>query len=108
MGELKRDNLANNIKKLILVGLDNAAWLLYASINGFKSFDDMIPDLYKTALLQHHRQVASIPVVSYGMSLNEILNLVEQDYFLLKIKLGQPGTQNEMLKKDKDRSKPKL
>ena len=86
-----------------LVGTDNAAWLLYATENGFTTFDQMIPKAYQPALSNHHGQVAAIPLMAYNIPINEIQAAVEQGYFFMKIKIGQPGTQEEMLEKDKAR-----
>ncbi len=86
-----------------LVGIDNAAWLLYARENGISNFDDMIPPAYKPALSQHHDTVASIPLMAYAIPISEIRQAVGQGYFFMKIKIGQPGTQDEMLEKDKQR-----
>jgi L-alanine-DL-glutamate epimerase-like enolase superfamily enzyme len=86
-----------------LVGLDNAAWLLYAQANGIKNFDDLIPAAYRPALSHHHKQVASIPLMAYSIPIEEIKEAVDQGYFFMKIKIGQPGTQSEMLEKDKAR-----
>jgi len=86
-----------------LVGLDNAAWLLYAKENGFKTFDEMIPAAYKSSLSYHHEKAAAIPLMAYNIPISEIKEAVEQGYFFMKIKIGQPGTQEEMLEKDKAR-----
>ena len=86
-----------------LVGVDNAAWLIYAKENGFSSFDDLIPAAFKPALSQHHKSIAAIPLMAYNVPVNEIQSAVEQGYFFMKIKIGQPGTQEEMLEKDKVR-----
>ena len=86
-----------------LVGLDFAAWLLYAKENGFDTFDEMIPAEYRSALSERHNKVASIPLMSYNIPVNEITGAVEAGYFFMKIKIGQPGTQEEMLEKDKER-----
>lgn len=87
-----------------LVPVDNAAWIIYARTNGFANFDDMIPDGYRAALSHQHDKIASIPIASYGMSLDEVRKLVEHDgYKILKFKLGSPGSQKEMLEKDKAR-----
>jgi L-alanine-DL-glutamate epimerase-like enolase superfamily enzyme len=86
-----------------MVGTDNAAWLLYAQENGFKTFDQMIPKAYQPALSNHHRQAAAIPLMAYSIPISEIQGAVEQGYFFMKIKIGQPGTQEEMLEKDKAR-----
>ena len=86
-----------------LVGVDNAAWLLHAEENGITNFDDLIPAAYKPALSHHHQQVASIPLMAYSIPISEIEEAVEEGYFFMKIKIGQPGTQEEMLQKDMER-----
>lgn len=86
-----------------LVGIDNAVWLLYAAENGITNFDDLIPAAYKPALSSHHEKVASIPLMAYNIPIEEIKAAADQGYFFMKIKIGQPGTQEEMLEKDKAR-----
>lgn len=83
-----------------LVGIDNAAWLLYAKEIAATSFDDLIPAAFRPALSSHHTKVASIPLMAYGIPVEEIRAAVAQGYFFMKIKIGQPGTQQEMLEKD--------
>lgn len=86
-----------------LVGLDNAAWMLYAKENGYDNFDQLIPKAYHPALSSKHDKVASIPLMAYNIPIKEITQAVDQGYFFMKIKIGQPGTQEEMLEKDKAR-----
>jgi len=86
-----------------MVGVDNAAWMLYAEENDFTQFDELVPTAYRPSLSQKHDRVASIPVVAYNMPIPEIAQLVDEGFFLLKIKIGQPGTQRDMLEKDKER-----
>lgn len=86
-----------------LVGVDNAAWLLYAAENGLTSFDDLIPPAYRPGLSHRHTKVASIPLMAYAIPVNEIKAAVDDGYFFMKIKIGQPGTQEEMLARDKAR-----
>jgi L-alanine-DL-glutamate epimerase-like enolase superfamily enzyme len=86
-----------------LVGVDNAAWILYARENGITTFDEMIPDAFRPALSQHHKKVAAIPLMAYTIPIDEIRAAAGQGYFFMKIKIGQPGTQDEMLQKDKER-----
>lgn len=83
-----------------LVGLDNAAWLLYAGENSLKTFDSLIPKEYRPALSYRHEKVAGIPLMAYAIPVNEIKAAVDEGYFFMKIKIGQPGTQEEMLQKD--------
>jgi L-alanine-DL-glutamate epimerase-like enolase superfamily enzyme len=86
-----------------LVGIDNAAWLIYAAENGLANFDAMIPTPYRPALAHRHAEVASIPLMAYAIPVEEIRAAVESGYFFMKIKIGQPGSQQEMLEKDKAR-----
>jgi L-alanine-DL-glutamate epimerase-like enolase superfamily enzyme len=83
-----------------LVGLDNAAWILYARHHGITRFDDLIPPRYAGGLSWKHEHLASIPLMAYTIPIEEIVEAVDQGYFFLKIKIGQPGTQEEMLEKD--------
>lgn len=86
-----------------LVSVDNAAWLLYAQEHGITNFDDLIPAAHRPALSHHHRQVASIPLMAYGDSIDEIKAAVGRGSFFLKIKIGQPGSQADMLAQDQAR-----
>ena len=86
-----------------LVATDNAAWILYARENNLKTFDELIPDAYKPALSHKHKMVAGIPLMAYSIPIDEIKAATDQGYFFMKIKIGQPGTQQEMLEKDKAR-----
>ncbi len=90
-----------------LVAVDNAAWLLYSAENGLTSFDDLVPQTARPALAQRHAEVVNIPLVSYGVSLEGILKLVADGYYLLKIKIGsdpqKDGDQDKMLAWDIER-----
>jgi L-alanine-DL-glutamate epimerase-like enolase superfamily enzyme len=96
-------NLRKTFALNALVGLDNAAWLLYAKENNISNFDDLIPAAYKPALSSKHKNVAGIPLMAYTIPIEEIKDATDQGYFFMKIKIGQPGTQEEMLEKDKAR-----
>ena len=86
-----------------LVPVDNAAWLLYAADTGHESFDAMIPEVYRSALAHRHREVAAVPLMAYTVPISEIREAAEAGFFVMKIKIGQPGTQDEMLERDKAR-----
>ena len=83
-----------------LVPLDFAAWRLYAAENGFASYDEMLPGEFRAAQSARHSRCASIPLITYGTSVDEVVKLVKDGYFFLKIKIGHPGSQDEMLSKD--------
>lgn len=87
-----------------LVGVDAAAWLLYARENGISSFDDMIPARYRPILAQHHDRVACIPLMAYGIPIDDVVRHVEEGYFFLKVKIGSDpdhdGDREKMLRWD--------
>jgi len=86
-----------------LVSLDNALWKIYALENNIKNFYDLIPHQYKEAFLNHQKQLVCIPSITYNLPLNQINELVKNGHFFLKIKIGQSGSQKDMLGKDKKR-----
>lgn len=83
-----------------LVAVDNAVWLLYAAEHGLKNFDEMIPDAYQSGLSARHEKVASIPSFSTGTPVEQLIRAVDEGFFMLKLKIGAAGSQEEMLKKD--------
>lgn len=86
-----------------LVSVDNALWLLYAKEKGITTFDDLIPEEYKSTFSEKHKKLAAIPLISYNVTPEELRREVEAGYFFMKIKIGQSGSQQEMLEKDKKR-----
>jgi L-alanine-DL-glutamate epimerase-like enolase superfamily enzyme len=98
-----KDDLRQTFALNSLVAVDNAVWLLYAAENSISNFDDLIPEAFKPALSHHHKSIASIPLMAYTIPVSEIKAAADQGYFFMKIKIGQPGTQSEMLEKDKAR-----
>ena len=99
----EKSDLDTNFLFNALVGVDNAAWMLYAKENRFKDFDEMIPGDYKKALSYRNKKLALLFLATYAMPVSEIKKAVEDGYFVIKIKTGQPGTQEEMLQKDMNR-----
>lgn len=93
-------NLRRTFSLNALVPVDNAAWLLYAAENGIRTFDEMIPAEYRPGLSHRHRAVASLPSVTYGLPIDAVSKAAADGYFVIKLKLGSPGTQAEMLEKD--------
>jgi L-alanine-DL-glutamate epimerase-like enolase superfamily enzyme len=85
------------------VSLDLALWKLYAAIEGIESFGALIPRAHAAAFADRQRAVARVPLVTYNLPEAELLQLVEEGHFLLKIKIGQAGGQSEMLEKDLSR-----
>ena len=96
-------NLRKTFVLNALVSLDNAAWLLYAAENNITTFDDLIPEKYRPALSRHLKGVAAVPSMAFTIPISEIKEAADDGYFFMKIKIGHPGTQKEMLEKDKER-----
>lgn len=90
-----------------LVGVDNAAWVLYCRERGIESFDEMIPSAYRPALADRQAQVAAIPLLSYNVGMDEIKAIADEGYFFFKIKIGADpdgdGDQEKMLAWDMER-----
>lgn len=86
-----------------LVSVDNALWLLYAREHGFTSFDQLIPQEYTSTFSERHDRIAAIPLISYNVDPAALRQEVDKGYFFMKIKIGQAGSQSEMLEKDKQR-----
>lgn len=99
----EKKNLRMTFALSSLVALDNALWMVYAQENGFKNFDEMIPEEFRPAISFRHKKVAHVPLMAYSIPLNEIEEAVNQGYFFMKVKIGRPGTQKEMLDGDKAR-----
>ena len=101
----KRITGQNDLRKTFalnpLVPIDNAAWLIYAKINGFDQFDQLIPAEFKGGLSARNPHVVSIPALTYGTSMEDIKSLADAGYFIMKIKIGAPGNRSIMLEKDK-------
>jgi L-alanine-DL-glutamate epimerase-like enolase superfamily enzyme len=95
-----RPDLRTTFALNALVPIDNAAWLLYARAREIRGFDALIPQEHRPALAHRHQRVAFVPTVGYGTKTDEIRRLADEGCFCFKIKLGQPGTQQEMLQKD--------
>ncbi|GIP33781.1 enolase C-terminal domain-like protein [Paenibacillus sp. J2TS4] len=87
-----------------LVPVDFAAWQLYARQKGTPSFDELVPEDFRSVLSYKHAALASTPLIPYGMSDEDITALLDEGYFVLKIKLGadpgQNGDRSQMLEWD--------
>lgn len=93
-------NLRRTFALNALVPVDNAAWLLYAAENGIRTFDEMIPAEYRSGLSHRNRAIASLPSVTYGLPIDDVVSAVKDGYFVIKLKLGTPGTQAQMIEQD--------
>lgn len=94
-------NLRKTFALNALVPVDNAAWLLFAAENGLKTFDEVIPRAFKEGLSNRAGKVAGIPSFATGTPVEKIKQAADAGFFIMKLKTGSPGTQAEMLEKDK-------
>ena len=83
-----------------LVALDNAAWILHARRGGLTSFDAMLPPGAGQALTSRQERVLLVPAVGYNLPGQELSRLLREGAAILKIKLGRPGSEPEMLAAD--------
>jgi len=92
-----------------LVPVDNAAWLVYCKAKGIDSFDDLIPLNLRSALSCRHNKLGAIPLLSYGVTIEQIRQMLDEGHFFLKIKIGsdpnKDGNLDAMLEWDTDRLK---
>ncbi len=92
-----------------LVAVDNAVWMIYSAFRQTENFDELLPSEFKEVLSNREERLACIPLMSYGVSLEEIVKAVREGYFLLKIKIGadpdKDGNKDKMLEWDKNRLK---
>ena len=100
-------NLRKTFALNSLVSVDNAAWQLYAKEQGQSDFLQLVPEATRTALQGRQQKLCSIPLVTYGMSIDDVKKLVNDGYFFLKVKIGsdpdKDGSQEKMLAWDKNR-----
>lgn len=86
-----------------LVAVDNAAWQLFAAASAQPSFDALTAQ-YRGALRHRHRQLGVIPLISYGVAVDDAVALARRGHFVLKIKIGSDpagdGSQDKMLEWD--------
>ena len=90
-----------------LVCVDNAAWQLYAREQGCNDFLQLVPKDWQAPLMGKQEKLCSIPLVTYGMTMEDVKKLIDQGYFFLKVKIGsdpdKDGDREKMLAWDKER-----
>lgn len=86
-----RDDIRKTFVLNALVPVDMAFWLLWAKTNGIESYEKMTEG-YSKYLPLRHEKIAAIPLITYGVSREEIVNLLNEGSFFLKVKIGkEPG-----------------
>ena len=84
-------NVAETFLLNSLVGVDIALWSIWCRKNNINSFGDMIPHSARGVMNARHQTLARIPLVSYGVSLDDVKGLAEGGTALMKIKIGAPS-----------------
>ena len=99
-------NLRKTFALNSLVCVDNAAWQLYAREQGQQDFLKLVPQQHQAALQGRQEKLCSIPLVTYGMTIDDVKKLVSDGYFFLKVKIGSDQdkdcSQEKMLAWDKN------
>jgi L-alanine-DL-glutamate epimerase-like enolase superfamily enzyme len=85
-----------------LVSIDLALWKLLARERGTEDLWELIPEDCRLGLSERHSRVGRVPLIGYGMPPERAAALVDGGCFLLKIKLGPAGSQEDMLLADKE------
>ncbi|MAF10935.1 L-alanine-DL-glutamate epimerase [Candidatus Poribacteria bacterium] len=83
-----------------LVALDNALWMLHARTEGMSSFDSLVPSTCRPCLGERRKRIAAVPAIGYTLPMESVRDLLDAGTFVLKIKVGHPGDDSEMLDRD--------
>lgn len=90
-----------------MVAVDFAIWKAFAAGRGTTSLRDLImaaaPDRTANAFSEKPVPLARIPLISYNVPVDEVVALVSSGHRVLKVKIGQSGSTEKMLEKDKAR-----
>lgn len=79
-----------------LVAVDMALWRLYAEQNKITFFDELVPDEAKPYLQNRQKQLAAVPLITYGLSPVNVGSLAQSGMFFMKIKIGSdPDRDND-------------
>lgn len=92
-------NLRKTFVHNALVPVDMALWRLYAEEQQITMFDDLIPSQVKPYMQARQKQLAAVPLISYGVSPVNVGSLAQSGSFFMKIKIGSNPD------KDNDREK---
>lgn len=103
----KNPDLRKTFALNALVAVDNALWQLYGRVNKTEDFLSLLSDDYKAPLMNKAEKLCNIPLVTYNMTVDDVLKLVNDGFFFLKIKIGSnpdgSGSLDKMLEWDKQR-----
>lgn len=99
----RRENLRFTFVLNSLIAPDNTLWKLFSCAQGYSNFADLLEGEFPGVFASKQEYLACIPLITYNVPVGEIKKVVEEGVFFLKIKIGQGGSQEEMLEKDMSR-----
>ena len=97
------EDLRRTFTLISLVALDNAAWMLKANHDRIGNFDGLIPATFRPFLSHRQKHVAIVPAVGYNLPEETLRQMLDGGVYILKVKIGQPGAESEMVEKDIER-----
>jgi hypothetical protein len=101
------DDLKETFVLNALVPVDFAAWMLYNKENHLQGFDRTIPDPYRSSLSCRQDKLAGIPLITYGVAIEEVVRLAREGCPIFKVKIGSDPDKDKdprkMLEWDKKR-----
>lgn len=104
-----RPDLSKTFVLNALVCVDNALWQLYGREQGTTDLLSLIGEEYRKGLSEKQDRLSNIPLITYGVSIEDIKALAVEGYACLKIKIGsdpeKDGSCEKMLAWDKNRLK---
>jgi hypothetical protein len=95
-----RQDLRTTFALISMVALDNALWLLKAGRDSAATFDDLIPEAVRPALSARQEALVLAPAVGYTLPIEDVASMLVSGVGVLKVKIGHPGTEAEMLEGD--------
>jgi L-alanine-DL-glutamate epimerase-like enolase superfamily enzyme len=94
------ESLRRTFALVSLVALDNAAWMLHARQHGIEAFNELIPPDFRRFLGDRQERVGVAPAVGYNLPDEQVRGLLDAGVYVLKVKIGHPGDEGEMLAQD--------
>lgn len=86
-----------------LVGFDIMLWTLWAKERGITRFDGIIPEYAARCMTNRNKTLAQIPLVSYGVSLESVKELLDDRMAVLKIKIGYKSPEAKSHEEDMEK-----
>ena len=86
-----------------LVGFDIMLWSLWARERGITAFEGIIPEYASKFMTNKNKTLAHIPLVSYGVRLDDVKELLDEKTAVLKIKIGYKSPEADTHEEDMEK-----